>query len=86
MESARDNFQALKDRINEQDSDGAGRAAHKLKGSAGNLGLMQLYAKLQLAESIAHEQNTEQLSALLAELEKAFSDALSALADWPQQA
>ncbi|MDX1692890.1 MAG: ATP-binding protein [Ketobacteraceae bacterium] len=79
MESAEDTFSALVSRIERGAIEEASGLAHKMKGSAGNLGLMQFYAHLQMVESLAHEQKATQLRQLVPVLNASFSEAVALL-------
>lgn len=83
LETADANFAELAQAITEQSLKTSGKLAHRIKGSAGNLGLMQFYKKLQLAESLAHEQMAEELIVMLPELTQSYQDAVAALREQP---
>ena len=75
------NFLNLQSAIDQGDTETAFRAAHTLKGVAGNLSLTELYDKAMKISEVLRGGDLEQAKALMPEVQAAYEKITNALKD-----
>ncbi|MDQ8022565.1 MAG: EAL domain-containing protein [Moraxellaceae bacterium] len=75
LEDTRDSLPRLRDALQRQDFDALGQHAHRIKGAAGNLGVLRLAESIREVEAHARHLPVDQALALLDRVEGEFAQA-----------